>query len=100
MLVEGDVVTGLLDFEFCAYDWRAMELAVALSKWVALFLYLPTYTLHIYLACLCKFTLHLFILIYIYFYTYNIYLYIPCTPPAFTCINSLYCQPWPGSSLF
>ncbi len=34
VLVEGDVVTGLLDFEFCAYDWRAMELAVALSKWV------------------------------------------------------------------
>lgn len=22
----------LLDFEFCAYDWRIMELAVALSK--------------------------------------------------------------------
>ncbi|KAF5841333.1 kinase-like domain-containing protein [Dunaliella salina] len=28
----GDRVSGLLDFEFCSYDWRAMELAVALSK--------------------------------------------------------------------
>ncbi|KAJ9510591.1 hypothetical protein QJQ45_027463 [Haematococcus lacustris] len=27
-------VSGLLDFEFCLYDWRAMELAVALSKYV------------------------------------------------------------------
>lgn len=27
-------VSGLLDFEFCAYDLRAMELAVALSKYV------------------------------------------------------------------
>ena len=26
-------VTGLLDFEFCAFDWRAMELAVSLSKY-------------------------------------------------------------------
>ncbi|GIL84124.1 hypothetical protein Vretimale_11089 [Volvox reticuliferus] len=33
MVVE-DTVSGLLDFEFCAYDWRAMELAVALSKYV------------------------------------------------------------------
>jgi homoserine kinase type II len=32
--VVGDSVSGLLDFEFCAYDWRAMELAVALSKYV------------------------------------------------------------------
>jgi Ser/Thr protein kinase RdoA (MazF antagonist) len=32
--VVGDQVSGLLDFEFCAYDWRAMELAVALSKYV------------------------------------------------------------------
>ena len=30
----GDQVSGLLDFEFCAYDWRVMELAVALSKYV------------------------------------------------------------------
>ena len=29
----GDV-TGLLDFEFCTVDWRAMELAVCLSKYV------------------------------------------------------------------
>lgn len=34
VMVVGDDVSGLLDFEFCAYDWRAMELAVALSKWV------------------------------------------------------------------
>jgi homoserine kinase type II len=27
VLVSGDAVTGLLDFEFCARDWRAMELA-------------------------------------------------------------------------
>lgn len=29
----GDV-TGLLDFEFCTRDWRAMEVAVCLSKYV------------------------------------------------------------------
>jgi Ser/Thr protein kinase RdoA (MazF antagonist) len=29
----GDV-TGLLDFEFCTMDWRAMEVAVCLSKYV------------------------------------------------------------------
>uniref|UniRef100_A0A7S3RAN5 Aminoglycoside phosphotransferase domain-containing protein n=1 Tax=Dunaliella tertiolecta TaxID=3047 RepID=A0A7S3RAN5_DUNTE len=34
VLVVGDRVSGLLDFEFCSYDWRAMELAVALSKYV------------------------------------------------------------------
>jgi homoserine kinase type II len=27
-------VTGLLDFEFCTVDWRAMEVAVCLSKYV------------------------------------------------------------------
>lgn len=27
-------VTGLLDFEFCTLDWRAMEVAVCLSKYV------------------------------------------------------------------
>jgi Ser/Thr protein kinase RdoA (MazF antagonist) len=31
-MVIDDTVSGLLDFEFCAYDWRVMELAVALSK--------------------------------------------------------------------
>lgn len=30
-----DTVNGVLDFEFCAYDWRAMELAVGLSKYVS-----------------------------------------------------------------
>lgn len=34
VMVLGDIVSGLLDFEFCAYDWRVMELAVALSKYV------------------------------------------------------------------
>lgn len=34
VLVQGDKVAGLLDFEFCLYDFRAMELAVALSKYV------------------------------------------------------------------
>ena len=29
----GDV-SGLLDFEFCGYDWRAIEVAVCLSKYV------------------------------------------------------------------
>lgn len=29
-----EVCSGLLDFEFVAYDWRVMELAVALSKFV------------------------------------------------------------------
>eukprot|EP01036_Dinobryon_divergens_P031397 gene31397-40787_t len=33
VLVEDDKVSGLLDFEFCAFDWRAMELAVCLSKY-------------------------------------------------------------------
>ena len=33
-MVVGERVSGLLDFEFCAFDWRAMELAVALSKYV------------------------------------------------------------------
>jgi homoserine kinase type II len=28
-------VTGLLDFEFCTKDWRAMEVAVCLSKYVS-----------------------------------------------------------------
>lgn len=32
-LVDGDRVTGLLDFEFCAVDYRAMELAICLSKY-------------------------------------------------------------------
>lgn len=27
-------MSGVLDFEFCACDWRAMELAVCLSKYV------------------------------------------------------------------
>jgi homoserine kinase type II len=31
--ITGDV-TGLLDFEFCTKDWRAMEVAVCLSKYV------------------------------------------------------------------
>jgi homoserine kinase type II len=30
---ETNDVTGLLDFEFVAYDWRAMELAICLSKY-------------------------------------------------------------------
>eukprot|EP00798_Chlamydomonas_sp_ICE-L_P016519 gene16519-22746_t len=34
VMVLGDKVSGLLDFEFCVYDWRCMELAVALSKYV------------------------------------------------------------------
>eukprot|EP00128_Syssomonas_multiformis_P004732 Colp12_sorted_trinity150504_noHs@22136 len=34
VMVVDDKVSGLLDFEFCAYDWRAMELAVSLSKYV------------------------------------------------------------------
>lgn len=33
VLVHEGKVSGLLDFEFCAYDWRAMELAVCLSKY-------------------------------------------------------------------
>lgn len=34
VLVKGDTVSGILDFEFSTFDWRAMELAVALSKYV------------------------------------------------------------------
>lgn len=30
------VVTGLLDFEFTAHDWRVMELVVGLSKYVGM----------------------------------------------------------------
>ncbi|KAL3823079.1 hypothetical protein ACHAXA_011131 [Cyclostephanos tholiformis] len=33
ILVDDDGVTGLLDFEFSSYDWRAMELAICLSKY-------------------------------------------------------------------
>lgn len=33
VLCTADKVSGLLDFEFCAYDWRAMELAICLSKY-------------------------------------------------------------------
>lgn len=35
VLVDGDKVSGLLDFEFAAEDWRAMEPAVCLSKYAA-----------------------------------------------------------------
>ena len=35
VLVDGEEVSGLLDFEFCAVDWRVMELAVCLSKYVS-----------------------------------------------------------------
>ena len=31
-MVKNDKVTALLDFEFCAEDWRAMEVAICLSK--------------------------------------------------------------------
>ena len=33
ILVDDTGVTGLLDFEFSSYDWRAMELAICLSKY-------------------------------------------------------------------
>lgn len=33
VLVADGKVTGLLDFEYCAVDWRAMELAICLSKY-------------------------------------------------------------------
>jgi homoserine kinase type II len=33
VLVKDAKVTALLDFEFAAYDWRAMELAIGLSKY-------------------------------------------------------------------
>jgi Ser/Thr protein kinase RdoA (MazF antagonist) len=33
VLVQDGKVTGLLDFEFSAIDYRAMELAVCLSKY-------------------------------------------------------------------
>jgi len=35
VLVDGGKVSGLLDFEFAAEDWRAMEIAVCLSKYAA-----------------------------------------------------------------
>ena len=28
-------VSGIVDFEFCSYDWRAMELAICLSKYLS-----------------------------------------------------------------
>jgi Ser/Thr protein kinase RdoA (MazF antagonist) len=34
LLVADGAVSGLLDFEFCAKDWAAMELAICLSKYV------------------------------------------------------------------
>jgi Ser/Thr protein kinase RdoA (MazF antagonist) len=33
ILMEGDSVTGVLDFEFCGYDLRILDLAYALSHW-------------------------------------------------------------------
>ena len=30
---ENGKVTGLLDFEFAAFDWRALEIAISLSKY-------------------------------------------------------------------
>ena len=33
VLVQNGKVTALLDFEFAAYDWRALELAIGLSKY-------------------------------------------------------------------
>jgi homoserine kinase type II len=33
VLVQDDKVTALLDFEFASFDWRAMELAICLSKY-------------------------------------------------------------------
>lgn len=30
---EQEKVTGLLDFEFCSFDWRALEMAISLSKY-------------------------------------------------------------------
>jgi homoserine kinase type II len=33
LLMEGILVTGILDFEFCSLDLRAMDLAVALTWW-------------------------------------------------------------------
>ena len=36
VLCDGDVVTGVLDLEFSAFDWRAMEAGVGLSKFCGL----------------------------------------------------------------
>jgi len=36
VLCEGDQVSGLLDFEFAAYEWRVMECVVGLSKYAGL----------------------------------------------------------------
>lgn len=36
VLCTGDEVSGLLDFEFSAHDWRVMEAVVGLSKYIAL----------------------------------------------------------------
>ena len=35
VLVYEGKVSGLLDFEFCAWDFRAMELAICLSKYAS-----------------------------------------------------------------
>lgn len=35
VLVQDGKVTGVLDFEFCAWDWRAMDLAISLSKYAS-----------------------------------------------------------------
>lgn len=34
ILMKGDQVMGILDFQFVAEDWRAMEFAISLSKYV------------------------------------------------------------------
>ena len=35
LLVSNGKVTGVVDFEFCAMDWRAMDLAITLSKYAS-----------------------------------------------------------------
>jgi len=35
-LASSESITGLLDFEFSAYDWRVMELCVGLTKYIAI----------------------------------------------------------------
>jgi homoserine kinase type II len=56
------VVEGLLDFEFVAMDWRAMELAICLTKYAGSFLMMlllevkiPSFSCHICInyPCIC-----------------------------------------------
>jgi hypothetical protein len=51
-LTVDNVVSGVLDFEFTAFDWRVMELCVGLTKYVRGGFYCLCFVLHFDILCL------------------------------------------------